>query len=203
VLIGFLYNSSLLGLYDRSFRLVIVSLWQLNAPLDRVGTALLSRLRTAEAQFLKAYYLMVQLLLGLTAPGFVWAAMMSGILVPSMLGSAWIGAVPIVTWLSISVIPAPITMSTYWLFVSQGRSRDQFFYGAIRNGLVVISSLAGVHWGPGRCCLRCRFRPTRACCFRMGRHTARRYYLNRLSTCRVSPVARRRSGCSAPACAGE
>ena len=148
VLIGVCYNSTLLGLYDRSFRLVVVPLWQLNAPLDRVGTALLSRLRTTDVQFSRAFYLMLQLLMMLTVPGFVWAAAMSNILVPGMLGAAWTDAAPIVRWLAISAISAPVTISTYWVFVSQGRSREQLRNSVVRNALVVVSLLAGLKWGP-------------------------------------------------------
>ncbi len=148
VLIGACFNSTLLGLYDRSFRLIVVPLWQLNAPLDRVGIALLSRLRTADAKFTHAYYLMLQLLMVLTVPGFVWAAAMSGILVPSVLGQVWTGAVPIVSWLALSAIPAPIIMSTYWVFVSQGRSREQLRNGMVRTAVGMAAVLAGLPWGP-------------------------------------------------------
>ena len=41
----------------------------------------------------------------------------------------------------------PVTNSTTWLFISQGRAREQLIWGAAGAGLIMLSVLAGLPWG--------------------------------------------------------
>ncbi len=148
VLIGRLYGSTAVGLYDRAFRLVIVPWWQVSLPVDRVAVSLLSRLVGSHASYARAHAQMLQALLLLTGPGLIWAAAQSADLVPLLLGHAWVGAAPVFGWLAIALVPGPFGAAAYWLFVSQGRARAQLQYGFAGGGALLASVLAGIHWGP-------------------------------------------------------
>ena len=148
ILIGRLYGSAAVGLYDRAFRLVIVPWWQVSLPVDRVAVSLLSRLAGSPAAYARAHAQMLQALLLLTGPGLIWAAAQSGDVVPLLLGHAWVNAAPIFGWLALALVPGPFGAAAYWLFVSQGRARAQLHYGFAGAGALLASVLAGIHWGP-------------------------------------------------------
>jgi len=148
ILIGSFSGPVALGLYDRAFKLVIVPWWQVSLPIDRVAVALLSRLRTAEVHYIQAHQRMLQGLLLVAGPGLLWAALFSEQLVPILLGRDWSNAAPIVAALSLGAILMPFGACAYWLFVSQGRAREQFRYGCISAAAIIASMLLGIHWGP-------------------------------------------------------
>lgn len=147
VLIGVAGGSHTLGLYDRAQRLVSTPMWHIGGPIARVAVALLSRLVGQDAHYRRAYVQMLQVLLLAMVPGFVAASVVSERLVPALFGPAWIEAAPIVTWLAIAVMFAPFGLSTYWLFVSQGRVREQLVFGGLRTALTLAALLVGLPWG--------------------------------------------------------
>jgi PST family polysaccharide transporter len=148
ILIGRFDGTASLGLYDRAYKLVIVPWWQISLPIDRVAVSLLSRLQGSDQSYRRAHLLMLQGLLMVAAPGLLWAATQSTLLVPMVLGPNWQGASAIVGDLSLATILVPFGAAAYWLFVSQGRVQTQLHYG-LASGLVLIASiLAGLHWGP-------------------------------------------------------
>ena len=147
VLIGVAGGSHTLGLYDRAQRLVSTPVWHIGGPIARVAVALLSRLNDQHAHYRRAYVQMLQVLLLAMVPGFVAAAMVSERLVPALFGPAWTEAAPIVTWLAVAVMFAPFGLSTYWLFVSQGRVGQQLAYGGLRTALTLAALMVGLPWG--------------------------------------------------------
>lgn len=147
VLIGAVGGTHTLGLYDRAQRLVSTPVWHIGAPIARVAVALLSRLLGSVEHYRRAYVQMLQVVLLALVPGFVCAAMVSHRLVPALFGPAWIEAVPIVIWLAVATTFAPLGMSTYWLFVSQGRVRQQLVLGTLRTALTLLALLIGLPWG--------------------------------------------------------
>ena len=148
ILIGRLYGSTAVGLYDRAFRLVIVPWWQVTLPIERVAVSLLSRLARSPAAYASAHAQMHQALLLMTGPGLIWAAAQSADLVPLLLGRPWASAAPIFGWLALATVPGPFGAAAYWLFVSQGRAREQLHYGLVGAVALLASVLAGIHWGP-------------------------------------------------------
>ena len=152
VLIGAWGGGHALGLYDRAHRLIYTPVWHLGAPFARVAVALLSRLRASEApdsgpHYARAYARLLQGLLLATAPGFVCTAMVSGTLVPALFGPAWSDAAPIVAWLAVAAAFVPFGLSASWLFVSQGRVREQMAYGGFKAAVTSTTVLAGLPWG--------------------------------------------------------
>ncbi len=147
VLIGSLIGPIALGLYDRAFKLVIVPWWQITLPIARVATSLLARLRGSDYYYARASDRMLQGLLLAVVPGLVWAAMLSDLLVPFVLGRAWSDAAPIVTWLALATCFVPFGECGYWLFVSQDRVGEQLRYAAVSAVFLVAAMLIGVHWG--------------------------------------------------------
>ncbi len=65
-----------------------------------------------------------------------------------LLGPQWAEASRIFAWLGISGLLEPFTSTTGWLFLSQGRTRDQFHWSLISTPIIITSILAGLPWGP-------------------------------------------------------
>ena len=147
VLLGRFAGPVPLGLYDRAFKLVAAPVWTLSFPIDRVAVALLSRLHGDEQRYRRAYLEMVQALLFATLPALAVAVSTAHIVVPLLLGPAWQAASPVVAWLAAATAFAPLSISAYWLFVSQGRTGEQVRYAAAGTVLSVAASLAGLPWG--------------------------------------------------------
>ena len=147
ILIGRLRGSVSLGLYDRAFKLVAAPIWTLSIPIARVAMSLLSRLRGTPDRYRHAYLQMLQMLLLVTLPAVAFTAVAAGTAVPFLLGPAWAEAAPIVAWLAVATGFAPLSISASWLFVSQGRGREQTGYACARTALSVTALLCGLPWG--------------------------------------------------------
>ena len=147
IVIGRVSGAGPLGLFDRSVKLVVTPMWQASLPVARVAVALLARLRGNADQYARAYLRMLQVLLLATAPGFVWVATLSDALTPALFGPAWVGAIPLVSWMALAAAFSPFSISTYWLFVSQDRVAEQLRYGTIRTGFTLLALAVGLPWG--------------------------------------------------------
>jgi PST family polysaccharide transporter len=147
-LVGVLMGPVSLGFFDRAFKLVLQPLGQITTPISRVAVPMLSRLANAEESYRKAYLRMLQLVLLVTAPGLVCASVMAHQVVRALLGPAWDGTAPILSWLSIAGIFAAYSGSTYWLFVSQSRAKAQMKCGFISSGAIIVTMFIGLPWGP-------------------------------------------------------
>ncbi len=148
LMVGLLYGPGALGLFDRAFRLVVQPMSQITAPISRIAVPILSRLVGNPERYRKTYLLMLQLVLLATAPGLICASVMSRQIVVALVGRDWVGTAPILHWISIAAIFSVFTGSTYWLFVSQGRSRDQMRCGLVSSFIILLSLFAGIYWGP-------------------------------------------------------
>lgn len=147
ILIGKISGSVALGLYDRAFRLVASPIWQISLPVDRVASSLLSRLQSYPDRYRTAFLQMLQILLLITAPAVICTSVASATLVPLLLGRDWASASPIVAGLAIATGFAPLSISAYWLYVSQGRAGEQLRFVCFKTVISVVALLIGVQWG--------------------------------------------------------
>ena len=148
VLIGATSGSGALGLYDRAYRLMLLPITQVITPFSRVAVPLLSRLVDSPDRYRMAFARMVQATLLITTPGIVFAVVTADTLVPCLLGTSWRAAAPIFAWLGGGTLALPLLASTTWLFISQGRARQHLIWGSTGSGLIVLSFLVGLPWGP-------------------------------------------------------
>ena len=147
VLIGRVSGSVALGLYDRAFRLVAAPIWQISMPVARVAVSLLSRLHGQDVRYRHAWLRMLQLLLAMTTPAVLWTAMAAPVVVPLLLGPAWLAAAAIVSALALATAFAPFGIAASWLFISQGRTGEQLRFVSLKAVLAIAALLAGLPWG--------------------------------------------------------
>lgn len=147
VLIARFWGSSSLGLYDRSYKLMMFPLVNINFPLSRVMLPVLSRLIDEPERYRRAFLLALRVITLVSVPGVLAATLCSHELVPFLLGKRWAAAAPIFFWLGLAGLVQPIQHPAGWLFLSDGRARDQFRWGVIAAPLNITSFVVGLPWG--------------------------------------------------------
>jgi PST family polysaccharide transporter len=148
IMIGRVWGDVALGLYDRAYKLLLFPLQQVNNPLSRVMVPVLSRLQDEPERYRAAYVKTLQQILLLTQPGVVFLIATADWLIPTLLGEAWRGAVPIFVWLGLAGLLQPVSSTMGWLFISQGRTREFMQWGAFGTATCIAAFAAGLPWGP-------------------------------------------------------
>lgn len=148
VIIGFSSGPVSLGLYDRSYRLVVQPISQLLSPVSRVALPLLSRYLGDPAQYRETYLDMVRMLNLATVPLMIMCIVAGQAIVDLLLGARWTAAGPIFSWIAVGGLTAALNSSAGWLFVSQGRTaslrRFTMVSATIHAASFLIGSLFGI-----------------------------------------------------------
>jgi polysaccharide transporter, PST family len=147
ILLGATQGAIALGLYDRGYKLVVQPLLQLTAPISRVAVPLLSRLGPTDVRYRRAYLDMVSAMLLIGTPGILVGMVTAKTLVVFLLGRQWEAVAPIFAWFCFGGLASPIYSSTFWLFVTQGRTSQQTYYVTVTSVISVLCFIAGLPWG--------------------------------------------------------
>ena len=147
IIVGVMNGKVQLGLYDRSYRLVVQPVGQMIAPISRVALPLLSRLASSPHEYRVAYLRVARALILLTVPGMLVCIVNAQTMIDVFLGKLWHPAAPIFAWICVGGLTSAIYSSAMWLFVTQGRTREMRNFLAIASVLNLASFLAGSFWG--------------------------------------------------------
>jgi PST family polysaccharide transporter len=147
VLIGWLWGPAVLGLYERTTRLVLLPINTINAPVYAAGMPALSRLLDRPERYRSMFRQIMQKLALLTMPVFAIAAVLADWLVRILLGTAWAPAAPLVALFSVSAGYLPLLLALSLLYMTQGRSSEMLRASLIDAALCVAAILAGLPWG--------------------------------------------------------
>jgi len=147
IIIGQQLGPSVLGQYSRAYALFLMPLQQLNGPIGRVALPVLSKLQD-DAERYRRYIRGALLVIGyLTLPTYAVLATISGPLFALLLGPGWDQAAVLFSILAIAGIAQGIGKVRGWLFITMGRSHQQFFYDLVARPLVVLGFFVGIWWG--------------------------------------------------------
>jgi PST family polysaccharide transporter len=147
ILIGWLWGAAVLGLYERTTRLLLLPVNTINAPVYAAAMPALSRLNDDPARYRSMFCQVTQKLGLLTMPAFALCAVSSDWVVAILLGPSWIEAVPLVALFSVSAIYLPVLMSVGLLYMTHARTREMLRATVIDALLCVASITAGLPWG--------------------------------------------------------
>ena len=146
-LVGWYLGAIALGLYDRAWKLAVLPLSQLMAPVNRVAIPTLARLTDHPERYRNAFSQMLRVLLFASLPGLTVGVSAAQPLIGLLFGARWLAVAPIFSWLCVGSLLTPINTAMFWIFLSQGRSRDQKIYGTAAAIINVFSYIVGLHWG--------------------------------------------------------
>jgi PST family polysaccharide transporter len=147
ILIGWLWGPAVLGLYERTTRLVLLPVNTINAPVYAAGMPALSRLIDRPERYRSMFRQIMQKLALLTMPVFAMAAVLADWLVRILFGPAWAQATPLVALFSVSAAYLPVLVAVGLLYMTQGRTGEMLRATLIDASLCVVSILAGLAWG--------------------------------------------------------
>ena len=148
VLIGWYWGATPLGLFERTQKLVLLPVLNLNVPLATVALSALSRLTGDPERYRRAYVFAVERLALLLAPAGGLLVAGAGPVVAAVFGEKWTDAVPILAWLGAAMFFLPVIYALSWLYMSQDRTGEMLRASAIGGGMTVAAVLCGLPFGP-------------------------------------------------------
>jgi O-antigen/teichoic acid export membrane protein len=148
MLIGRFYGSGPVGLYTRAAALLNRPLEQFLAPIGSVFVPVLCRVQAQPQRyrntFLRVYEAMA--LASLFSTGLLFALARPITLV--ILGPKWEHAAVIFAAFAFGALCSPSAAAATWLFASQGRGKSWLFTSSLMSGIVFISFVIGLPFGP-------------------------------------------------------
>ena len=148
LLIGRVWGSDSLGLYNKAYQLMLLPLSQSAWPISRVAIPVLSRLQDDPPRYRKYYLEAITLIAFFIFPAAAFMVVMSDELILLFLGGQWVAAAPIFAVLGVSAAIQPIWASTGWIHVSVGRTDRMFKWGIVWSLGVVTAFMVGLPHGP-------------------------------------------------------
>lgn len=145
ILIARFAGSGAVGLYDRSYKLMMLPLQNINAPVNRLLLPLLSRLHDQPAQYRRTFTFAVRAVMLASAPGIAIATALSDRLMPFLLGERWAAAGPIFFWLGLTGLVQPIANMTGVLFMSSGRAKTMMHWGLFSAAITLLGFAIGLY----------------------------------------------------------
>lgn len=147
VLIGRFWGGFQLGLYAKAYQLLLLPLDQISYPLTNVAVPALSRLNGEPERYRRAYLRILEKLALVTMPGIALMMATADWVVLLVLGPQWVEAGRIFALLGVAALIQPVTNTTGWLFITQGRTRDMFRWAPVGAVVVVSAFVVGLPWG--------------------------------------------------------
>jgi PST family polysaccharide transporter len=136
-----------LGLYSRAYQFFILPVTQVTGPLGNVALATLSRLTEQPEAYRRSYLRAVEKIAIVTVPGAAILLVCADWVVAIMLGPHWGAVSAILRILGVAALTQPMTTTVWWLFTSQGRTREMTRWGGILSALAVAAFVIGLPWG--------------------------------------------------------
>ncbi|HEX7894351.1 MAG TPA: lipopolysaccharide biosynthesis protein [Terriglobales bacterium] len=147
IIVGLTAGKVPLGLYDRSYNLVVRPIGQMMMPLSRVALPLLSRLVDKPDEYRATYLQIFRIATLLIVPAMLVCTSDGATIIRVLLGPHWTEAAPVFSWLCVGGLTSGIYTSTFWLLISQDRSQELRTFTAIAAAINVTSYLIGSFWG--------------------------------------------------------
>lgn len=147
VIVGWQSGAAALGLYSRSYGLVMLPLNFINAPLGGVVTSALCRVHPSPVLYRSLYCAATRVLCTITLPVIVLMILYAEEMVLLLLGERWRAAAPLFLVLSCAMILQPVGNTMGWLFISTGRPERMARWGAFTMPVFMAAFGVGVLWG--------------------------------------------------------
>lgn len=146
-IIGYRLGATPLGLYNRTFQLLMQPYNMVRVPLTRVALPVLSRLHDEPRRY--SHYVVVgQLALGYTvALGLALVAGAARPVVWTLLGAPWVATAPLLMCLAIAAAFQTLSLVAYWVYVTKGLTGYLVRYSMISAAIKVTCILVGSQFG--------------------------------------------------------
>jgi Membrane protein involved in the export of O-antigen and teichoic acid len=147
VLIGRFAGAAALGLYSKSYQLLMLPITQLRMPLNTVTLPALSALQHNKSKYAEFYRRYVFILAFFSMPLVACLAVFSKEIVLIVLGDDWVEAGYIFQLLAFASFIQPVAGSKGVVMITTGQTRKYFAWGVVNAVFTVAGYLIGVQWG--------------------------------------------------------
>ena len=147
LLIGKYFNSSALGLYDKSYKLMKMPLQNLTFVITPVLHPVLSNYQNDKRLIYNAYYKIVKLLSLIGFPLSVFFYFCAPEIINIMYGPQWVQSIPVFKLLALSIGTQMVLSSTGSIFQATNRTDLMFLSGLLSTILTVVGIIYGVFIG--------------------------------------------------------
>ena len=147
IVVGIIGSAGVMGLYDNAFRWSRYPMRLVFSPVLSVAIAGLSRLQDDPVAYRDASRRAILPVLSVVVPALTFLAVEADDVVPLLLGSQWLDAIPYLRLFALASIASSLMLITRWLYLSSGQTRRQFHWALIYTPAMVIAVLVGARWG--------------------------------------------------------
>jgi PST family polysaccharide transporter len=148
VLIGWYWGPGPLGIYTRAYGLLLLSIRQVNSPVQRVAVSALSRLQADPARMRKYFLAGYSLVASINLPLITALVVFAEEVVYFVLGSQWGEAIGLFRFLAPAAALGALLNPFGWLFQATGHPDREFRFGLLWSGLLLCAFAAGLPFGP-------------------------------------------------------
>ena len=147
ILIGRFVNPMALGLYSKSYQLVLMPISNIRGPIVSVALPAMCSLQKDHDLFVKYFQKIVFIIAFISMPMIALLFASSGVAIPLILGDNWIGMVPIFQALAAAAFIQPALGVIGIVFIALGRTRQQLIANVLNGCLDITSIIVGLQWG--------------------------------------------------------
>ncbi len=147
ILIGRYIGAVALGLYSKSYQLLMIPITQLRGPLNTVAMPALSALQDQPGRYSDFYRHYVFLLAFFSMPLVVFLFVYVDEVILLVLGDQWIAAGVIFQLLAVAAFIQPVGGTSGVVLITMGQTRKYFVLGVVNAILTVIGYAIGIRWG--------------------------------------------------------
>lgn len=147
MIIGRYFGSATLGLYSKSYQLLMLPITQLRDPLNAVALPALSSLKEQRAKYREFYARYNFILAFFSMPLVVFLVIFSDEVILLILGEQWLEASRIFQLLAITSLIQPVAGTKGVVMITMGQTSRYFIWGVVNAVLTVIAFLIGMNWG--------------------------------------------------------
>ena len=148
ILIGKFFGAVPLGLYTRASVLLVRPLEQVMTPINAVMDPVLARLQSDPERYRRTFLRTISALALIIFPFSAICLALSKPLVLVILGSRWVGVVPLFSAYALVAITGPLAGVVSWLYQSQGRGKHQLWSHSAAGIVTFAAYVVGLKWGP-------------------------------------------------------
>ena len=147
-LVGGLAGAAATGLYQQSYKCSVLPVQQVHQPILAVAVSALSRLGRGDVgRYRSAVRRALLLVLSVTMPAAVLLMIEADSAVRLLLGTDWLGAVPLLRVLAAAAFITGQTQATKWVYLAEGQTRRQLWWSLLYAPLNISFLLAGALLG--------------------------------------------------------
>ena len=147
LLVGRFVGSAALGIYARSYQILLLPVSQVSGVITNVMFPAFSAIQKDVERVKDVYLKSISVISLVTFPLTLGLLVVSQSFVLALFGDKWAEMVPILQVFCLLGLIQSIGTTVGWIYQSQGRTDIMFRWGLVSGSIFIISFIVGLRWG--------------------------------------------------------